>query len=311
MARKLRALRDWKKIKALFEAGLNPQAMLGALQVEGPSLTSREPSHRTYDETVLYSRQQQNTSDEEKMRTLCLVDALALQPIAFTGGQGIEQNVLIHPAVTEKLVNTSEFIKPILPSNRRFSDINDYGAKLLNSDWEFSLNSDAFRQWLRQERYSSVRRKIKQLSSTPLKYGRTKSVDVSCEPFGKLEGSVQPASVPPPAIHTRYPGVCPTTLMSSEGSKLVVGTKVSNALITSSMCVDKIVSSANSWIDGSSRVVNINLAPPNLQPHIGTESVAFLSVFDRFLWRHTAHTHPSVDDITTDFTSPTNGSSQS
>ncbi|KAI8374597.1 uncharacterized protein BYT42DRAFT_639990 [Radiomyces spectabilis] len=35
----------------------------------------------------------------------------------------------------------------------------------------------------------------------------------------------------------------------------------------------------------------VNLAPPNLQPHISTESIAFQAVFDRFLRRHTDHPH--------------------
>ncbi|KAG1038875.1 hypothetical protein G6F43_012616 [Rhizopus delemar] len=71
-------------------------------------------------------------------------------------------------------------------------------------------------------------------------YGRTKPVDVLCEPFGKIKGSAQPTSIPPTAIRTRYPGLWPTTLASSEGSKLVIGTSVSNILVTSSMRLDKV-----------------------------------------------------------------------
>ncbi|KAG0166958.1 hypothetical protein DFQ29_000720, partial [Apophysomyces sp. BC1021] len=53
-----------------------------------PTPISCKPSPRTYGEAVLYSCQQQHACDEEKINMLCLVDALALRPIAITDRQG-------------------------------------------------------------------------------------------------------------------------------------------------------------------------------------------------------------------------------
>lgn len=248
--------------------------------VAAPIQISCKPSPRSYDEAVLYACQQQHVCDEEKIKTLCLVDSLSLQPIAITDQQGTEHIALTHAQVVNKLVNTHESIKPILTSKRSYSDMIDKGAlcvqcrteatdglenlllmspyttllsqqnfveisdqvcHFLNSDWEFFPQFRFFSAMaLAGAILVNVSNNQAVILNTIEVYGRTKPVDVFCEPFGKIKGSAQPTSIPPTAIRTRYPGLWPTTLASSEGLKLVIGTNVSNILVTSSMRLDKI-----------------------------------------------------------------------
>lgn len=71
-------------------------------------------------------------------------------------------------------------------------------------------------------------------------YGRTKSIDPHLEPFGKLKGFTRkPTSLPPPG-KIPYPDIWPVSLHTSKGSKLVIGTLVSNILVTSNMRLDAV-----------------------------------------------------------------------
>lgn len=233
---------------------------------------------RTYDEAILHSCQQQHASDDEKIKTLCLVDSLALQPMAIIDQQGVEQNVLTHPSIGTKLVDQHECVKPIIPSKRRYADMMDKGSlcvscqpevtdglenllhmspyssllsqrqyveiservcNLLNSDWEFFPQMRFFTAMAFAGAifFDATRNQALMLNTVEV-YGRTKPVDIFCEPFGKLKGSVQRTSIPPTAINTRYHGLWPTTLNTLEGAKLVIGTLSSNVLVTSSMRLD-------------------------------------------------------------------------
>ncbi|ORE00732.1 hypothetical protein BCV72DRAFT_237440 [Rhizopus microsporus var. microsporus] len=58
-------------------------------------------------------------------------------------------------------------------------------------------------------------------------YGRTKSIDHHREPYGKLKDGVQSTSLPPP-IKTMHQDVWPNVLKRQDGSKLIIGTQVSN-----------------------------------------------------------------------------------
>ncbi|KAL0093112.1 hypothetical protein F4703DRAFT_1902968 [Phycomyces blakesleeanus] len=71
-------------------------------------------------------------------------------------------------------------------------------------------------------------------------YGRTtKLIDPHHEPFGKLKGFTKPTSLPPPG-KIPYSDIWPVSLHASEGSKLVIGTLVSNILVTSNMRLDAV-----------------------------------------------------------------------
>ncbi|KAG1450801.1 hypothetical protein G6F46_007882 [Rhizopus delemar] len=75
------------------------------------------------------------------------------------------------------------------------------------------------------------------MANTVEAYGRTKHVDVHRETFGKEKGASITTSIPPP-IDTMYPDIWPVSLQRSDGVKLVIGTQVSNILITSNIRMD-------------------------------------------------------------------------
>ncbi|KAI9005463.1 hypothetical protein CLU79DRAFT_713113 [Phycomyces nitens] len=75
------------------------------------------------------------------------------------------------------------------------------------------------------------------MANTVEAYGRTKHVDAHRETFGKEKDASITTSIPPP-IDTMYPDVWPVSLQRSDGVKLVIGTQVSNILITSSIRLD-------------------------------------------------------------------------
>ncbi|KAI8061565.1 hypothetical protein BC940DRAFT_279576 [Gongronella butleri] len=69
-------------------------------------------------------------------------------------------------------------------------------------------------------------------------YGRTKAIDVHREHFGVVKGHMIKTSLPPPTP-IRYPDVWPTTLATADGPKLIIGTQAMNALVASSMRLDR------------------------------------------------------------------------
>lgn len=69
-------------------------------------------------------------------------------------------------------------------------------------------------------------------------YGRTKNTDHHRESFGKFKNGVIKSSLPPPT-KLFHANVWPTTLDVGDGKQLVIGTQVSNALVTSSTRLDK------------------------------------------------------------------------
>lgn len=68
-------------------------------------------------------------------------------------------------------------------------------------------------------------------------YGRFRTVDSHFERFNMKKNMFPPSSLPP--TNCRYKNVCLTTIKDSDGVKLVVGTKVFDGLVASSIRVDK------------------------------------------------------------------------
>lgn len=69
-------------------------------------------------------------------------------------------------------------------------------------------------------------------------YGRTKVIDGHREPFGKLKGGVHVTSLPLPP-NTIHPDIWPVLLSRNDVPKLIIGTQVSNALVTTSIRLDQ------------------------------------------------------------------------
>ncbi|KAG0221238.1 hypothetical protein BGW41_007065, partial [Actinomortierella wolfii] len=76
------------------------------------------------------------------------------------------------------------------------------------------------------------------LANTVEMYGRTIMVDAHCEPFRVRKGVAIPTSIPKPGAG-HYKDVRPSTMFSTEGERLVIGTHSFDALITSCVRLDE------------------------------------------------------------------------
>ncbi|KAH8549378.1 hypothetical protein BGW37DRAFT_429521, partial [Umbelopsis sp. PMI_123] len=92
-------------------------------------------------------------------------------------------------------------------------------------------------------------------------YGRTKNVDEYGNAYGKInDDDVKSASLPPP-VSTKYPDFWPTTLIGSDGGdRLLIGTQVSSAVVTSCIRLDiKMMPSIGSINTGFNLTMNDSL----------------------------------------------------
>jgi len=109
---------------------------------------------------------------------------------------------------------------------------------LLNKDWQFYPQAKFFSATVLAGSILFNRSNNQAITINTMEmYGRTKNIDSHRESFGKLKAGAQTTSLPP-SIKTLYPDVWPTTLQRHDGQKLVIGTQVSNALVTSSIRLD-------------------------------------------------------------------------
>ncbi|KAF9079686.1 hypothetical protein BGX23_003432, partial [Mortierella sp. AD031] len=236
----------------------------------------QQPETRAFDDDVLYSCGELHASAGEKRKTLGIVESLGLEPISIKDALGIEQNALAHATVISRLPSSSVELRPVAPQKRKldndetcpncspapspgmerllssspyaarlatrsYVELSDEICELLNRDWQFSPHL----------RYASavilagcllVNSKNGQavIANTVEAYGRQKTVDIHREPFVVQKG--QPATTSlPPSIKTPYKKVWPVTVPTIEGKRLIIGTKSFDALITSSLRLDKVV----------------------------------------------------------------------
>ncbi|KAG0337367.1 hypothetical protein BG004_007672, partial [Podila humilis] len=233
---------------------------------------------RTFDDAVLYSCGDLHASAGEKRKTLGIVETLGLEPISIKDAIGVEQNALAHATVVARLPQGSVDLSPIPRQKRKLNDdntcsscspapqpglkhllssspyaariatrnyveLNDEICELLNRDWQFSPHL----------RYATavilagcllVNNKNGQsvIANTVEPYGRQKTVDIHREPFVVQKGQPVTTSLPP-SIKTLYRKVWPVTVLTIDGKRLVIGTKSFDALITSSLRLDKVMES--------------------------------------------------------------------
>ncbi|KAG0930809.1 hypothetical protein G6F57_011483 [Rhizopus arrhizus] len=233
------------------------------------------PLRKTFDEAVIDACQQSGSQHAERQKTLYIVDALDLKPFAIFDKNGIEQNALAHERVISSITAGNDSILPILPLKRSYDDeesapymkctpitapgldrilasspysklirrrqyveLSSAICKLLNQDWEFHpqmryFTAKVFSGAIMHNTGNGQAIIVNTVES----YGRTKHVDGHREAFGRLKDTVVDTSLPPP-IDTKYPDVWPNSLQHADGTKLLIGTQVSNVLITSSMRLD-------------------------------------------------------------------------
>ncbi|KAI9595880.1 hypothetical protein BDF19DRAFT_413340 [Syncephalis fuscata] len=205
------------------------------------------------------------TPDAQR-KTLRVVDALELKPIALTGPDGFEYNLLGDSSVVSRLVayqpavtfnaahseksktvddnigcSSSDLSHLIQhgPYNNCISinDFSELDAKLcyhLNKDWRFKKSmmyfcSQVLAGAILMEGTTAI------LVNCLEVYGRTPSVDAHHERF--LTGKSSRMTSHPPN-DSLYPGVHATIQYEDNSRRLVIGTNAMNALVTSSIRID-------------------------------------------------------------------------
>ncbi|ORX42675.1 hypothetical protein DM01DRAFT_323809 [Hesseltinella vesiculosa] len=247
---------------------------------ERPAITEQvivPEKYRPFNEAVMHAFDEEPPLMSKK--TLELIDIVELVPFRLMDEDGNEDNALAGRKTVARLSLKHKNVHPILPAKRRHEEtygMNGSIAKgletlLLTSPYTNLLRHREFvelppaictvinRDWgfFPQTKYVTAKAFAgailyntsngqAAMANTVEVYGRTKNVDVHREPHGKLKTDVMLTSVPPP-ITKFYQDVWPVTLYAADGPKLLVGTQVSNLLITSLTRLDtKIIPSIGS-----------------------------------------------------------------
>ncbi|KAI7899156.1 uncharacterized protein BX663DRAFT_545122 [Cokeromyces recurvatus] len=74
---------------------------------------------RTYEEAITHACQQKG-SEQDKNKTIFILDNLSVRPFAILDDQGNEENALVHSTIINKLVLKHDSIKPIVPTRRPY-----------------------------------------------------------------------------------------------------------------------------------------------------------------------------------------------
>ncbi|KAG1456420.1 hypothetical protein G6F46_002310 [Rhizopus delemar] len=126
-----------------------------------------------------------------------------------------------------------------LLQQRQYIELSDELCRLANHDWRYHPQIKYFVAQLfagailfNTDNHQAV------ILNAIEAYGRKKTVVIHREQFGVKKGTAIDTSLPP-AFKTRYTDVWPTTLNTSDGKKLVIGTQSCNLLVTSSLRLDK------------------------------------------------------------------------
>ncbi|KAI9303561.1 hypothetical protein BJ944DRAFT_289301 [Cunninghamella echinulata] len=236
-----------------------------------------EKYQRNYEDAILYACQQQSDTDETKAKTMFILDTLRLKPLSIVNNIGEEYNALAHPNIIQKAISEHSSIQVTLPMKRPYHETENplcpNCSPTIPEHLESLLAISPYSKLLRQQHYMEISQEICELLNYDWTfypqmmyacaqmlagailwncnngeaviinnveiYGRRKTVDDHREPFGiKKQDSTADTSLPPP-FKTKYSNVWPVTLDIREGKKLMIGTETFNALITSSMRLDK------------------------------------------------------------------------
>ncbi|CAO3595713.1 unnamed protein product [Absidia cylindrospora] len=228
------------------------------------------PTTRTYDHAFIHACDGTRWTPEEQQRMISIMNAYQLRPISLINKHNVEANALTHAHHLATCSSEEMQVSPVLPAKKRkidpsllpalsleaslygalcsgpfskhflgdsYVEINDEMADFLNTDWSFYP----------QMRFATSRILAGMLLlnessgqalvvNTVEVYGRQRTVDSHREGFKESKNKRPASSLPPPT--SRYLCVWPTTLDDEDGKKLVIGTKVFNALVTSSLRLD-------------------------------------------------------------------------
>ncbi|KAG1455189.1 hypothetical protein G6F46_010336 [Rhizopus delemar] len=188
--------------------------------------------NRTEQQAILHACRKQTCDESERNKTIFIVDNLLLRPFAILDEKGNEENVLAHDDVVKRLTSKHSSIQPIVPMKRQYQQDNSSSDNTLCAKCIPKAHID-LEKLLATSPYVSL---LSQREYIPLK-------DEMCELMNRdwrhnAQDVVHTTSLSPPlkAIH---PDVWPVSLSRNDGPKLVIGTQVSNALVTSSIRLDQ------------------------------------------------------------------------
>ncbi|KAI8067498.1 hypothetical protein BC940DRAFT_300887 [Gongronella butleri] len=242
-----------------------------------PSSPSVKRHCRSHDDAVLHACQLADASDIDKKKTLFIVDALSLKPLSVMAN-GVESNALAHPHVIQQAVADAASVRAVgltkrtfyaadssknacghccvehpvalqqlitsspyrrLLETRHFVELTPDLGLLLNRDWLIhpQLKHAAAQLLAGAILLNSSNGQAVMVNCVEV-YGRTKAIDAHREHFGSIKGHTMDTSLPPP-IPIKYKDVWPTTLSTGDGPKLIIGSQTCNALVTSSMRLDR------------------------------------------------------------------------
>ncbi|KAG1539647.1 hypothetical protein G6F49_012327 [Rhizopus delemar] len=187
------------------------------LQVS-PMTTSTISSsmRRTFDDAIIYACQDQDSDKEDKVKSLHILDNMHLRPFAVIDNEGVEHNALAHETVIRRLVSKHGTIHPILPLKRPFGDV-ESGINLcvkctppIDTDLMTIIAQSPYANLLRQRKYERLTDEVCSMMNKDWEF---------------------------------YPQVKYFSAVVLAGSilviRLVIGTEVSNALVTSSIRLDE------------------------------------------------------------------------
>lgn len=225
---------------------------------------------RDYNKAFLNACQATDWDNREKKRLLTVMNSFELQPIALINDVGVEYNALTHEKNVHAFKNDRMKVYPLVPKQSTFegeetiktAPISLYSAIStappylrqyimnctyieLTNDMTMFLNQDwSIHKSMRYACSRALAGSILLNGSTGKAllvncvevYGRRRTLDAHRESFRTKNGGLMNTSIPPE--DTKYKDVYPITITDADGAKLVIGTKVFNALITSSMRLD-------------------------------------------------------------------------
>lgn len=224
-------------------------------------------SKREYDHAVLHACEATDWGRDEQQRVLSIMDSYKLRPLSLTTESHGEANALTHQSHLPRLNSTMNVCpsparkrireEPILPSissslysvlasgpyaklllQDNYVEMNDELSTFLNDDWTIDpqMRYACSRLLAGMIMVHSPTGKAVIVNSVEI-YGRQRVLDSHRESFRVKLDTTSPTSLPPHKCY--YANVWPTTLLDADGKKLLVGSKTFNALITSSLRIDK------------------------------------------------------------------------
>ncbi|KAI7860782.1 hypothetical protein BDC45DRAFT_5008 [Circinella umbellata] len=239
-----------------------------------PPVDASNKKQRTYNEAVISACHKEGSEQYDKNNTSYILQNLSLDPFSVLDNEGNEENALPHATVIDRLVSKHNSIRAIAPLKRPREDspmciscspsintdlkslfatspystlrkqreymlLTDDICAEMNKDWRFYQQTGFFTAAIMAGAILLNTNNNQAIMINTLEiYGRTKSVDQHRESFGKLKSGARPNSLPPP-IKKLHPDVWPVSLEHHDGLKLIIGTQVSNALVTSSIRLDE------------------------------------------------------------------------